>query len=84
MDDDQGAFNHLIARGMYPVRAFSKSGHVIGPIDGFGAEGIRLAPLPADQFCSGHMVWVQQAAEARNCLSVHATFTGIGLLAASS
>ena len=37
-----------------------------------------IAPLPAERFCSGHLVWVQQAAEPRDCASVHATFTEFG------
>lgn len=61
--DDQGAFNRILTRGLFPVRAFSKSGRVVGPISGFGPDGLRLAPLPADRFCSGHLVWVQQEGE---------------------
>jgi len=34
--------------------------------------------LPADRFCSGHLVWVQQEAQPRQCLAVHATFTEYG------
>ena len=26
-------------------------------------HGLVLAPLAADRFCSGHLVWVQQAAK---------------------
>lgn len=76
--DDQGAFNNLLADGMYPVKAASPSGRVIGPVRGFGPEGLRLAPLPIDRFCGGHTVWVQQAGEPRRCVSIHATFTEYG------
>ena len=44
----------------------------------FGKQGLLLAPMPADRFCSGHMVWVQQEGDVRDCLSVHATFTEYG------
>ena len=77
-NDDQGVFNRILTRGMYPVKAYSTSGKVIGPIDGFGPDGLKLSPLPIDRFCGGHMVWVQQAGEPRGCLSVHATFTEYG------
>ena len=71
--DDQGVFNRLIVRGMFPVVAHSADGRVIR-----AADGLRVAPLPADRFCSGHLVWVQQASEPRQCVSVHATFTEYG------
>ena len=71
--DDQGVFNRLMIRGLYPVVAHSADGRVIR-----GSDGLRIAALPADQFCSGHLVWVQQAARTENCLSVHATFTEYG------
>ena len=48
------------------------------PAQTFGEDGLLLAPMPADRFCSGHMVWVQQEGETRGCLSVHATFTEYG------
>ena len=71
--DDQGVFNRLILRGMFPVEAHSDDGRVIR------ARGsLRVAPLPAARFCSGHLMWVQQAAQPRQCLSVHATFTEYG------
>ena len=71
--DDQGVFNRLMIRGLYPVIAHSADGRVIR-----GSDGLRIAALPAEQFCSGHLVWVQQAARTENCLSVHATFTEYG------
>ena len=71
--DDQGVFNRLLLRGMFPVQAHSDDGRVIR------ARGaLRVAPLPAARFCSGHLVWVQQAAQLGQCLSVHATFTEYG------
>ena len=71
--DDQGVFNRLLLRGMFPVEAHSDDGRVIR------ARGsLRVAPLPAARFCSGHLMWVQQAAQPRQCLSVHATFTEYG------
>lgn len=69
--DDQGAFNRLITTGFYPVRKYSESGRVVGPVSGFGGQGLRVAPLPAPQFCSGHLVWVQQ--EGKLGRSVHET-----------
>ena len=71
--DDQGVFNRLIVRGMFPVVAHSDDGRVVR-----AANGLRVAPLPADRFCSGHLVWVQQASQPRQCISVHATFTEYG------
>jgi hypothetical protein len=71
--DDQGVFNRLILRGLHPVVSHSPEGDVIR-----GADGLRVAPLPSDRFCSGHLVWVQQASEVRRCLSVHTTFTEYG------
>ena len=50
----------------------------LGVGDYFGESGLLLAPMAADQFCSGHMVWVQQEGAVRDCLSVHATFTEYG------
>ena len=41
-------------------------------------HGMVLAPLAADRFCSGHLVWVQQAARPLDCIAVHATFTEFG------
>ena len=76
--DDQGAFNRLIQTGFYPVKRFSASGRVVGPVPGFGPHGLRVAPLPAEHFCSGHLVWVQQEGKTEKCLSVHATFTEYG------
>ena len=70
---DQGVFNRLMTSGLYPVRAASADGAII-----HGPDGLRLAPLPADRFCSGHLVWVQQRGEVRDCVSVHATFTEYG------
>lgn len=71
--DDQGVFNRLLLRGMFPVEAHSDDGRVIR------ARGsLRVVALPAARFCSGHMMWVQQAAQPRQCLSVHATFTEYG------
>ena len=43
-----------------------------------GPYGLVIAPLAAARFCSGHLVWVQQAAQPRQCHSVHATFTEFG------
>ena len=72
-DDDQGAFNRLAKEGFYPVRRHSADGRVV-----VGPKGVRIAPLPSDRFCSGHLVWTQQAAQTRACVSVHATFTEYG------
>ena len=41
-------------------------------------EGLVIAPLAAERFCSGHLVWMQQDAQPRGCASVHATFTEFG------
>ena len=71
--DDQGVFNRLMVRGLYPVKAHSDDGTVL-----VGPNGLRIAPLPAERFCSGHLVHVQQASEVRDCISVHATFTEYG------
>lgn len=71
--DDQGVFNRLILRGLYPVVAHSNEGDVIK-----GPGSLRIAPLPAEKFCSGHLVHVQRAADVTGCLSVHATFTEYG------
>jgi hypothetical protein len=71
--DDQGVFNRLLVHGLYPVRAHSPDGTVVA-----GPNGLRIAPLPAEHFCSGHLVHVQQASEVRDCISVHATFTEYG------
>ena len=71
--DDQGVFNRLMVHGLYPVKAHSTDGTVV-----VGPNGVRIAPLPADRFCSGHLVHVQQASQPRDCISVHATFTEYG------
>ena len=72
--DDQGVFNRLLtARGFYPVRAASSDGRLV-----HGPDGLVLGPLPARRFCSGHMVWMQQAGAAGECAAVHATFTEFG------
>ena len=80
--DDQGVFNRLLTgrgswpfmnTGFYPVRAAGHGGALV-----HGPEGLRIAPLPAERFCSGHLVWVQQGARPGNCASVHATFTEFG------
>ena len=73
MSDDQGVFNRLMVRDFVPVVRHSIDGRVVR-----GRNGLRIAPLPTDRFCSGHMVWVQQAAQVRKCHSVHATFTEYG------
>ena len=80
--DDQGVFNKLLTghgtwpfadTGFYPVRAASTDGKLI-----HGPFGLVLAPLPAERYCSGHLVWVQQAARPLQCHAVHATFTEFG------
>ena len=43
-----------------------------------GPYGLVIAPLAASRFCSGHLVWMQQDAQPRQCHSVHATFTEFG------
>ena len=43
-----------------------------------GPESLLLAPLPSDNFCSGHLVWVQRGSNTAGCMSVHATFTEYG------
>ena len=53
-DDDQGAFNRLAKEGFYPVRRHSADGRVV-----VGPKGVRIAPLPSDRFCSGHLVWTR-------------------------
>ena len=71
--DDQGVFNRLMVRGLFPIVAHSAQGDVIkGPAD------LRIAPLPAERFCSGHLVHVQRGGDTAGCLSVHATFTEYG------
>ena len=60
-------------RDFIPVVRHSADGRVVR-----GRNGLRIAPLPTDRFCSGHMVWVQQASRIGSCLSVHATFTEYG------
>ncbi len=72
--DDQGAFNRLLTSGLYPVAAAPGTrGRVIR-----GAGGLLIAPLPADRFCSGHLVHVQRAGDPSGCVAVHATFTEYG------
>ena len=63
-DDDQGAFNRL-AEGLIRWATSADGRVVVGP------KGIRIAPLPSDRFCSGHLVWTRQAAQTRACVSVH-------------
>mmetsp|Transcript_70814 Transcript_70814/g.213050 ORF Transcript_70814/g.213050 Transcript_70814/m.213050 type:complete len:392 (-) Transcript_70814:121-1296(-) len=85
--DDQGVFNRLITgtaayarhdpaarrSSLYPVKAAGLDGRLIE-----APHGLVLAPLAADRFCSGHLVWVQQAAKPLDCIAVHATFTEFG------
>lgn len=80
--DDQGVFNQLLTgrgtwpnkdTGFYPVRAAGLGGQLI-----HGPDGLVLAPLAAERFCSGHLVWMQQDARPRGCVAVHATFTEFG------
>mmetsp|Transcript_7493 Transcript_7493/g.12720 ORF Transcript_7493/g.12720 Transcript_7493/m.12720 type:complete len:806 (+) Transcript_7493:15-2432(+) len=71
--DDQGVFNRLIEEDLYPVTSASHNGTVI-----FGPRQLRIAPLAADTFCSGHLVWVQQGGDLGSCVSVHTTFTEYG------
>ena len=62
-----------MVRGLFPIVAHSAQGDVIkGPAD------LRIAPLPAERFCSGHLVHVQRGGDTAGCLSVHATFTEYG------
>ena len=82
--DDQGVFNRLLTgrgtwpvedNGYYPVKAAGMGGNLVhGP----RGSGLILAPLPAERFCSGHLVWVQQAARPLQCASVHTTYTEFG------
>ena len=80
--DDQGVFNQLLTgrgtwpfqdTGFYPVRAAGMGGKLI-----HGPRGLVLAPLPAERYCSGHLVWMQQDAKPGACHAVHATFTEFG------
>ena len=80
--DDQGVFNQLLTgrgswpyvdTGFYPIRSAGLDGRLI-----HAPEGLVIAPLPAERFCSGHLVWMQQDAHPRGCASVHATFTEFG------
>ena len=79
--DDQGVFNQLITgggmpgggTGFYPVRSAGLGGRLIR-----GPRGLVIAPLAAERFCSGHLVWMQQDAQPRDCHAVHATFTEFG------
>jgi len=80
--DDQGVFNKLLtghgtwpfaATGFYPVRAAGLGGRLV-----HGPFGLKMAPLPVERYCSGHLVWVQQEALPLGCNAVHATFTEFG------
>ena len=57
----QGVFNSLLtSSGFYPVRTAGLGGKLI-----HGPTGLVIAPLAASRFCSGHLVWMQQAAMPR-------------------
>ena len=80
--DDQAVFNRLLTgrgtwpatdTGFYPVRAAGLDGKLI-----HAPGGLLLAPLPAERFCSGHLVWVQQEGRVGSCDAVHATYTEFG------
>ena len=80
--DDQGVFNQLLTgrgtwpqvdTGFYPIRSAGLGGRLI-----HGPERLVLAPLPAERYCSGHLVWMQQDAQPRACHAVHSTFTEFG------
>ena len=78
--DDQGVFNQLLTghgsadrTGFYPVRAAGLDGRLI-----HGPAGLVLAPLPAENYCSGHLVWMQQDGRPEQCHAVHSTFTEFG------
>ena len=80
--DDQGVFNQLLTglstwparnTGFYPVRPAGLGGKLI-----HAPDGLVLAPLPSERFCSGHLVWMQQDAKPLGCNAVHATFTEFG------
>ena len=46
--------------GFYPVRSAGMGGRLIhGPM----GSGLVLSALPAERYCSGHLVWVQQASK---------------------
>ena len=76
--EDQRGFNQLVMTNFYPT--------VAAP--GFEADGaavlaanrtLRLMPLPARRFCSGHTFFVQQSGQVRECVNVHVTFTEGGV-----
>ena len=61
----------------YPVRAVTADGAVVYAAN----NSLRLLPLPARRFCSGHTFFVQMSGkvETSTCLNVHVTFTEGGV-----
>ena len=85
--DDQGVFNQLLTgrgswpqvdTGFYPIRSAGLGGRLIHGPTSDHISGLVIAPLPAERYCSGHLVWMQQDAQPWQCHSVHATFTEFG------
>lgn len=77
-----GVFNQLLTgrstwpvkdTGFYPVRSAGLGGKLI-----HAPDGLVVAPLAAERYCSGHLVWMQQDARPLGCYAVHATFTEFG------
>jgi hypothetical protein len=75
--EDQRGFNQLVMTGFYPTVA--APGSQDGAIVLAANRTLRLMPLPARQFCSGHTFFVQQSARVEECLNVHVTFTEGGV-----
>lgn len=75
--EDQRGFNMLVMEHFYPTLAApgAHDGSVVLAANGT----LRLMPLPAARFCSGHTFFVQQSGRAHDCLNVHVTFTEGGV-----
>ena len=75
--EDQRGFNQLVMTNFYPTIA------ALGVSDGTvvlaANHTLRLMPLPARRFCSGHTFFIQQSGHVDECLNVHVTFTEGGI-----
>lgn len=75
--EDQRGFNELVMDKFYPTVA--APGVDDGSVVLAASNTLRLMPLPARRFCSGHTFFVQQSGRNEQCLNVHVTFTEGGV-----
>jgi len=75
--EDQRGFNQLVMTNFYPTVA--APGVTDGSVVLAANQSLRLLPMPARRFCSGHTFFVQQSGRNDECLNVHVTFTEGGV-----